>query len=294
MNKLTTEKRALILTALAEGGSVSATARVFGCSKVTVLRLLADAGTLCARWHDQHVRGLQAERVQCDETWSFVGCKDRARKMGATGIGSIWTWIALDSDSKLTISYHLGWREQADADALMRDLASRLANQVQISTDGLGFYPSAIARAFGQNVDYAQVIKVFGNPPRDTEARYSPGICIGCEKVRIVGRPVGVDISTSHVERLNASLRLGCRRYSRLTLAFSKRLQNHLHALHLNFWAYNWCKHHQTLKTTPAVAAGLANRRMQMVELVESLEAHEASTGGRVTNYLPSPVSGSK
>ncbi|MEX2219793.1 MAG: hypothetical protein WD749_13660 [Phycisphaerales bacterium] len=294
MNRLTTDKRATILTALAEGTSVSATARVCGCSKVTVLRLLADAGTVCARWHDQHVRGLQSERIQADETWSFIGCKDRAKKMGAVGVGSIWTWIALDADSKLAISYHLGWREQADADALMRDLASRLANRVQITTDGLSLYERAIVRAFGSNVDYAQTIKVFANPPREAQARYSPGICISCEKVRVMGQPVGEDISTSFVERQNASLRLACRRYARLTHAFSKRLQNHLHALHLHYWSYNWCRSHQTLKTTPAVASGLANRRMQMVELVERIEATEATLGGRVTNYLPSPAAGSK
>lgn len=294
MNKLTTEKRAMILTALAEGNSVNSTARLCQCSKVTVLRLLADAGTVCARWHDEHVRDLQAERVQCDEAWSFVGAKDKAVKRGASGVGSVWTWIALDSDSKLAITYHLGARELDDARAFMRDLASRLSNRVQISTDGLSAYEPAILRAFGWNVDYGQIIKEYGNPPREEQVRYSPGVCIGCEKKRVIGWAISEDISTSHIERQNLSLRMGCRRFTRLTNAFSKRVENHLYALHLHFWHYNWSRRHQTLKTTPAVAAGIAGRRMLMAELVEHLEAQEASVGGRVTGYLPSPATESK
>ena len=294
MNRLTTEKRAMILTALVEGNSVNATARLCGCSKVTVLRLLADAGTVCAAWHDEHVHELQAERVQADEIWSFVGCKDKAKKAGASGLGSVWTWIAIDSDSKLTISYALGGREQADADAFILDLRSRLSNVIQLTTDGLGLYEPAVRSAFGRHIDYAQVIKQYGNPPREAQARYSPGVCIGCEKKRVIGVAFGEDISTSHVERQNLTLRMGSRRYTRLTNAFSKKIENHWHALNLHFWHYNWSRRHQTLKTTPAVAAGIANRRMQMVELVEHLEAREAALGGRVTDYLPSPAPDSK
>jgi IS1 family transposase len=289
MNRLPTEKRALILSALIEGSGINATARLASCSKITVLRLLADAGTMAQRWHDEQVRDLQAERVQADEIWSFVGCKDRAKKHGAGGLGSVWTWIGMDSDSKLAISYWLGSREQEDADLFMEDLASRVSNVIQLSTDGLTLYPDAVRRAFGKNIDFAQVIKQYGNPPRETQARYSPGICIGCEKKRVIGFAFGEDISTSHIERQNLTLRMQNRRFTRLTNAFSKKIENHYHAICLHFWNYNWCKKHATLKTTPAVAAGLAGRRMQMVELVEMIEAHEAETGGRVTDYLPSP-----
>lgn len=290
MRKLSTEKRALILTALAEGTGINATARVADCSKITVLRLLADAGTMAQRWHDAQVRDLQAERVQADEIWSFVGCKDRAKKAGAQGLGSVWTWIALDSDSKLAISYWLGSREQEDADLFMEDLAARVSNTIQLSTDGLSLYPSAVKRAFGRDIDYAQVVKQYANAPREGHARYSPGVCIGCEKKRVIGFAFGEDISTSHIERANLTLRMQSRRYTRLTNAFSKKIENHYHAICLHFWHYNWVRRHKTLKTTPAVASGLAPRRMQMVELVEMIEAHEAETGGRVTDYLPSPI----
>lgn len=290
MRKLSTDKRAMILTALVEGNSINATARVCGCSKVTVLRLLADAGTMASKWHDEHVQDLQSERVQADEIWSFVGCKDKAKKSGAQGLGSVWTWIAMDADSKLAISYWLGSREQADADIFMQDLASRVSNEIQLSTDGLSIYPDAVRRAFGRRIDsYAQIVKQYGNPPREAQARYSPGVCIGCEKRRIIGHAYGEDITTSHIERQNLTLRMQSRRYTRLTNAFSKKIENHYHAICLHFWHYNWSRRHQSLKTTPAVASGLANRRMMMVELVECLEAQEAKNGGRVTDYLPSP-----
>lgn len=294
MRKLSTDQRATILGALVEGNSVNATARLCGCSKVTVLRLLADAGTIAARWHDRHVRDLQAERVQADEIWSFVGCKDKAKRAGASGLGSVWTWIALDADTKLAISYWLGSREQEDADIFMADLAARVGNWIQLSTDGLSLYPDAVRQAFGKSIDYAQVVKQYGNPPRETGARYSPGVCIGCEKRRVIGFAFNEDISTSHVERQNLTLRMQSRRFTRLTNAFSRRIENHWHAINLHFWHYNWCRRHQTLKTTPAVAAGIANGRMLMVELVEALEAAEAEAGGRITDYLPSPGGGSK
>lgn len=267
---------------------MNSTARLCQCSKVTVLRLLADAGTLCAQWHNRLVRNLQAERIQCDEAWAFVGGKDRAKAAGAAVHGSIWTWIALDADSKLVISYAIGDRGQEAASAFMQDLRGRLANRVQISTDGHAVYERAIVDAFGWQVDFAKIIKVYGNP-REAEARYSPGVCIGCEKERVIGWPVEEDISTSHVERQNLSLRMGSRRYTRLTNAFSKNVANHQHAVNLHYWAYNWSRRHQTLKTTPAVAAGIATRKMSMVELVEHIEAQEKAKGGRLTDYLPSP-----
>lgn len=294
MRKLGVEKRAMILTALTEGNSINATARLCDCSKVTVLRLLADAGTLCARWHDEHVRDLQAERVQADEIWSFVGCKDKAKQTGAQGPGSVWTWIAMDSDCKLAISYWLGSRDQEDADIFMQDLASRVCNKIQLTTDGHPVYPGAVRKAFGKQIDYAQIVKQYGNPPRDAQTRYSPGVCIGCEKRRVIGMAFGEDISTSHVERQNLTLRMQNRRFTRLTNAFSKKAENHWHAINLHFWHYNWCRKHTSIKTTPAVAAGIASRRMKMIELVESIETHEKETGGRVTDYLPSPKVESK
>lgn len=289
MRKLTTEKRAMILGALVEGSSINATARLCGCSKITVLRLLADAGDFCARFHDEHVRGLQAERVQADEIWSFVHAKDKnlpRHLAGQPGYGSVWTWTAIDADTKLIISWHVGDRGESCAKAFMLDLASRIDNRIQLTTDGHAAYLKAVNAAFGTDIDYAQLIKLYGQS-RDGEARYSPCECIGTRKVPVSGGPLQCDTSTSFVERSNLTMRMQQRRFTRLTNAHSKKFENHEHAVALHFFYYNFCRKHQTLKTTPAVAADLANSPMTLLDLVKMMEAEEARIGGRITSYLP-------
>lgn len=286
MRKLSTEKRAMILSALVEGASVNATARMVGVSKITVLRLLADAGTFCEQYHNLMVRDLQSKRVQVDEIWSFCGCKDKAVERGAGGLGSIWTWTAIDADSKLCVSYLVGLRDQQDAIAFCKDVAARLANRVQLTSDGLHAYLTAVDVAFGGNIDYARLIKMYGQTP-DGEKRYSPAECIGCKREVAAGQPDPKHISTSYVERQNLTMRMSIRRFTRLTNAFSKKLENHGHAVALHFFHYNWIRKHQTLKTTPAVAAGIANKALTVLDLVKMIEEEEARLGERLTNYLP-------
>ena len=295
MRKLSTEKRAMILSALVEGNSVSATARLVGASKVTVLRLLADAGTFCAQYHDLFVRDLQSKRVQVDEIWAFCGCKDKAVEKGAGGFGSIWTWTSIDADSKLCINYLVGLRDAHYAKAFVDDTADRLASRVQLTSDGLREYLVAVEAAFGGHVDYAQLVKVYGNTT-EGQRRYSPAICKGCKKHVQAGDPAPEHISTSYVERANLTMRMSIRRFTRLTNAFSKKVENHEHAVALHFFNYNFIRKHQTLKTTPAVAAGIANKAMTVLDLVRMIEEEERRLGGRLTDYLPaaSKTSGSK
>lgn len=286
MRKLSTEKRAMILSALVEGNSVNATARMTGASKVTILRLLADVGTYCEQYHNVYVRDLQSKRVQVDEIWSFCGCKDKAAMRGANGIGSVWTWTAIDADSKLCVSYLVGLRDAQDAQTFCEDVAARLTSRVQLTSDGLGVYVAAVDAAFGGNVDYARLVKVYGKNP-EGESRYSPAECLGCKKEIAAGQPDPDHISTSYVERQNLTMRMPMRRFTRLTNGFSKKLENHAHAVSLHFFHYNFIRKHQTLKTTPAVAAGIANRALTILDLVQMVEGEEKKVGGRLTDYLP-------
>lgn len=276
----------MILSALVEGNSINATARMTGTSKVTILRLLADAGTYCAQYHDVFVRGLQSKRVQVDEIWSFCGCKDKAVEKGAGGFGSVWTWTAIDADSKLCINYLVGLRNQDCANAFVADTADRLDSRVQLTSDGLGAYLEAVDNAFGGKIDYAMLVKVFGNTP-EGEKRYSPAVCTGCKKRVKAGEPDPEFISTSYVERQNLTMRMSIRRFTRLTNAFSKKIENHEHAVALHFFHYNFIRKHQTLKTTPAVAAGIANKALTVLDLVKMIEDEEKKLGGRLTDYLP-------
>lgn len=287
MRKLSTEKRAMILTALVEGNSINATARMFGASKVTILRLLADAGTLAADFHDFQVRELESKRVQVDELWSFVGCKQRSAERGKQGVGDVWTWTAIDADSKLCVSYRLGDRDAMTAHQFIEDVADRIDTRIQLSSDGLQFYGTAVERVWGGEVDYGRIIKQY-HAERPDNARYSPATCTAIRKEVIVGDPDQADISTSYVERQNLTVRMGIRRFTRLTNAFSKKIENHAHAVALHYFHYNFVRKHQTIKTTPAVAAGVANHRWTMLEFVEMLEAEERKLGGRLTNYLKS------
>jgi IS1 family transposase len=267
MNQLSTTRRAQIIAALVEGNSINATCRMFGVGKHTVLRLLEDAGRACAAFHDAHVRGVRSKRIQCDEIWSFVGAKmkNASEDQVAAGWGDVWTWTAIDADSKLIVSYLVGQRGPAWANFFMEDVALRVASRIQLTTDGLKMYAEAVEGAFGCDVDYAMLIKLYGNDSFDT--KYSPGECIGIRSAVLQGNPAPKHISTSFVERQNLSMRMGMRRFTRLTNGFSKKLENHAHQVALYFMHYNYCRIHKTLRVTPAMEAGLTGHVWTIEEL---------------------------
>lgn len=293
MNILDASKRAQILHALIEGLGVNSTARLVGCSKVTVLRLLMDAGTFCRDFHDQHVRRLDTRQLQLDEVWGFVGCKVRAKQRGAKGHGDSWCWVAIDADSRLVVAYHVGARENADAHAFLVDVARRLNNRVQISSDALTIYQHVIRRVFGDlNTDYGILVKHYATgselEARSAAGRYQPSLVTNVSRTASIGFPDEDRVSTSYVERSHLELRTHNRRFVRLGLGFSKRLANHEAAIALHYWAHNFVRKNATLKTTPAVVAGLASKAVTPIDLVEMIEAEEQRRGGRITSYLPS------
>jgi len=286
MKRLTTADRVRIVSALVEGCSLRSISRMVACSINTLTKLVEDLGPVCEAYHDEHVRHLQAERIQADEIWAFCYAKDKnlpAHMRGMEGVGSVWTWTAIDADSKLMVSWYVGDRDTGCATRFMRDLAGRLSNRVQLTTDGHGVYERAVQSAFGWNVDYAQLVKQYGEP-RDTEARYSPCECIGSKKLPVVGRPIPEDICTSHVERANLTMRMGMRRFTRLTNGFSKKLANHRASVAIHFMHYNFCRVHKTLRVTPAMEAGLSDHVWELAELVGLLEAQESATIGTAAN----------
>ncbi len=268
MNRLSTADRTRIVAALVEGNSIRATCRMTGAAKGTVLKLLADMGKACAAYHDEHVRGVQSKRIQCDEIWSFVGAKQKNVSMEQMeeGMGDVWTWTALDADSKLIVSYLVGQRGPLWAKSFMEDVASRIASRVQITTDGLRVYVEAIEGAFGMDCDYAMLVKLYGNDSFDR--RYSTSECIGTQTAVVAGNPDPKHISTSYVERQNLTMRMSMRRFTRLTNAFSKKIENHEAAIALHFMHYNYCRVHKTLRVTPAMEAGLSNHVWTVEELV--------------------------
>ena len=279
MNRLDTEKRTRILAALVEGNSIRATGRMVGVSKNTVTKLLAGVGAACQVYHDKAVCGLTCKRLQCDEIWAFCYSKQKnvpAGHEGEYGYGDVWTWTAIDSDTKLIASYWIGVRTPTDAREFMLDLAGRIINLAQLTTDGLGAYPDAVYEAFGSHVDYAQLIKTY-SAERAGAARYSPAKCTGARKQHVISCPEPQHISTSHVERQNLTMRMSMRRFTRLTNAFSKKVENLEHAVALHFMHYNFCRKHQTLGTTPAVAAGIADRAWTLADLIGLLEKIEDS-----------------
>lgn len=286
MNKLPAEARAQILTALVEGNSIASTCRMFGANKVTVLRLLADAGTLAAQYHDLMVCNLETKRVQVDEIWSFCHSKNRnvQPKNWGKGHGDAWVWVAMDADSKIVINWVVGGRDSGFANSFVSDLATRLNDRVQLTSDGWQCYRDAVSRAFGGQVDYAMLIKSYA-AARAGHARYSPPVCTGAVKSVESGEPDQKHISTSFIERQNLTVRMQNRRFTRLTNGFSKRFENHCHAIALGYFHYNFIRKHQTIKTTPAVMAGVADKMWTMLDFVKLLEREEMLLGGRLTDY---------
>jgi IS1 family transposase len=268
MNQLNTSKRAQIIAALVEGNSINATCRMLGVGKHTVLRLLEDAGCSCAAYHEENVRNLRVTRVQCDEVWSFVYAKQKnvTEEQMAEGAGDCWTWTAIDADTKLVISYMLGDRGAGTAHEFMQDVASRIVNRIQLTTDGHRVYADAVEDAFGSEIDYAMLVKIYG-ASNEGESRYSPATCIGCRTGILSGSPDPKYISTSYVERQNLSMRMGMRRFTRLTKGFSKKFENHAHQVALYFFHYNFCRVHSSLRVTPAMEAGLTDHVWTLTEL---------------------------
>jgi IS1 family transposase len=270
MNKLDTATRVQVVKCLIDGVGVNATCRITGAAKNTVLKLLAELGEACQTFHDEKVRGLTTKRVQCDEIWSFCHSKEKnvpAEHKGTLGFGDVWTFTGIDADTKLMIAWSVGFREAAWANRFMLDVADRLANRVQLTTDGHKVYLRAVANAFGNDVDYAQLVKIYG-PDRSSPVRYSPPEVIGVQTTEITGMPERAHCSTSYVERANLTMRMSMRRFTRLTLGFSKKIENHKHAVALNFVHYNFCRIHQTLRVTPAMEAGLTDHVWEIEELI--------------------------
>ena len=259
MNKLSVAKRATIINMLVEGVSLRAISRITGASINTITKLLEDAGNACAEYHDETVRNVRSKRVQADEIWAFTYAKranvKKAKKAPADA-GDTWTWTAIDADNKLIISWHVGPRDLGSAYTFMMDLAERLATRVQLTTDGLNSYLSAVEDALGADVDYSQLIKLYGSDP-EGEKRYSPEKCIGTIQKPITGEPDPKHISTSYIERQNLTMRMSMRRFTRLTNAFSKKVQNHVYHVALYTVFYNFCRIHKTLKVSPAMASGV-------------------------------------
>jgi IS1 family transposase len=273
MNKLSTAQRARIVGCLVEGNSIRSTCRMTGAAKGTVLKLLVDLGLACEDYHNRTVVNLPCKRIQADEIWSFVGMKEKRvpeSRKGDPDIGDVWTWTALDPDSKLMASWLVGGRDADYALEFLSDLAQRLRGHVQLTTDGHGAYLGAVDDAFGIDVSYAQLVKHYGTPP-DAERRYSPAVCTGVHTQTIIGRPDPAHVCTSHVERSNLTIRMSSRRFTRLTNAFSKKVENHRAAIALHFMHYNFARIHQTLRVTPAMEIGLSDHVWEIEEIVQLL-----------------------
>jgi len=273
MNRLPIEKRAAILGMLVEGNSLRATSRLADVSINTVTKLLVDLGEACVEYHHKNIRNVRVRRLQCDEIWSFVGAKAknvRPERRGA-GWGDIWTWVAIDADSNLCVSYLVGGRDGWWAREFMNDCAKRIVGRVQITTDGHRVYLDAVEDAFGMDVDYAQLQKIYG-AVEENDTRYSPAVCIGCDMKVVSGRPDPQHVSTSFVERQNLSMRMGMRRFTRLTNGFSKKAENHAAMVAIHFMYYNFARIHKTLRVSPAMAAGLADHLWNLEELAGLLD----------------------
>lgn len=278
MNKLPTEKRAQIIRMLVEGNSLRSTSRMADVSINTVVKLLVDTGKSCQQFHNDTVLKLQSERVQCDEIWSFVGGKEK----GADVEGDVWTWTALDADSKLIISWLVGDRDADTAIVFMQDVRDRLQKRVQLTTDGHRLYLQGVTTAFDYDVDYAMLIKMYGGNDGNTqtERKYSPAECTGAKKTRVMGDPNPKFVSTSYVERCNLTMRMHMKRFTRLTDAFSKKIENHCYAMALHFVYYNFAKIHTSLSVTPAMQAGLRKKPITIDEIAMLADIQAPKTGG--------------
>jgi len=275
MNKLNREKRAQIIAALVEGNSLRSTSRLCDVAFNTVLKLLPEIGRACMEYQDRTLRNLTCKRIQCDECWCFCYAKQKnvpTDKQGQFGYGDVWTWVAIDSDTKLVPSFMVGGRDLQTAKIFISDLANRLANRVQLTTDGLRAYLQAIEDSFGNDIDYAMLVKLYGNDS-EPDTRYSPAECIGCREIGVTGHPDPKHISTSHVERQNLSMRMGMRRFTRLTNAFSKKVDNHFWAIALYYMHYNFCRIHKTLRVTPAMEAGISDHVWSIEEVAALLDS---------------------
>lgn len=276
MNKLPAAKREQILSMLSEGSSMRSVARVVDVSLNTVARYLVVAGQACTAFHDRTVRNVKAQRVQCDEVWSLCGMKEKtAKSLGSErpeGVGDVWTWTAIDADAKLIISWLVGGRDAGYAWTFMEDVRDRLANRVQLTTDGHAAYLAVVPDVFHHEVDYATLVKLYGPDPAEDQRRYSPAACLGVEKHRVIGNPKEEFVSTSYIERSNLSLRMSNRRFTRLTNAFSKKIDNHCAMIALYTVWYNTVKMHRTIRMTPALKAGVVDTLWSMSDLVTMID----------------------
>lgn len=276
MNKLSTAKRVQILSALVEGNTLRATTRMVGCSINTVTKLLVELGEACAGYQDKHLRNLPCKRIQCDEIWSFCYAKSKnvpTDKQGQFGYGDVWTWTAICADTKLIPSWYVGDRGAGSAWEFTQDLAERLANRVQLTTDGYKVYLDAVDEAFRGNVDYAMLVKIYGRDTSEPETRYSPAQCTGAKCEVKIGNPDRAHVSTSYVERSNLTMRMGMRRFTRLTNGFSKKVENHAHAIAVHMMHYNFARVHKTLRVTPAMEAKVATRVWSLEDIIGLLDS---------------------
>lgn len=271
MNRLTTEKRSLILRTMVEGTSIRGLARITGHATDTIMDLLVDAGTVCAAYQRKHLRNLTCKRLEVDEIWAFIQRKQKRvpdHLKGTLGIGDAWTFLAIDADTKLVPAWHVGKRDGHHAKVFVRDLAERLRHRVQLTTDGINMYLEAVEDAFGADIDYAMLVKHYDGPCEQDQRKYSPTAFAGADKTVIQGEPNMRLVSTSYIERMNLTIRMHGRRHTRLTNAHSKKLENHKHAMALTLMWYNFGKIHETLRMTPAMAAGVSDHIWEMEEIV--------------------------
>jgi len=279
MNKLTRSQRIQVVNCLIEGCSIRATVRMTGVSKKTVMRLLGEVGQVCESYQDRVLNGLSCQRIQLDELWGFNYCKAKTVTPEIAeripGAGDVWLWVAVDADTKLVPCWRLGGRDAFTAYDFVQNLSRRLKNRVQLTTDGHRVYLNAVELAFGSNVDYAMLVKIYGSDPREDQTRYSPAQCTGIQMAVVTGRPDPKHISTSYVERQNWSVRTAMRRYTRLSNGFSRKIENHAAAVALHYFAYNFIKQHRTLRVSPAMAAGVTDKLWDVSGLVDLWEAEE-------------------
>jgi IS1 family transposase len=271
MNKLSIEKRAQIINCLVEGNSLRSTSRMTGCSINTVTKLLVDVGKACVEYQDKAFQKLTCKRIQCDEIWNFCYCKEKnvpEEHKGEPGYGDVYTWTAMCADSKIVPSFLVGRRDSECAKVFINDLASRLKNRIQLTTDGYKIYLEAVDNAFGGNIDYAMLVKVYESTPNEDQRKYSPVEWIGSEIKRISGNPDKKHISTSFVERQNLTMRMSMRRFTRLTNGFSKKVENLFYSVAIHFMYYNFCRIHKSLRVTPAMEAGIADHVWSLEEII--------------------------